>query len=401
MCDTIVVVRDGSVLLAKNSDREINEAQILEWHPRRTYPHGASVQCTWITIPQVRQTFATLLSRPFWCWGAEMGANEHGVAIGNEAVFTNQPYAKTGLTGMDLIRLALERAETARQACDVVTALLETHGQGGGCGMDHRRFTYHNSFILADPTRAFVLETAGRHWAVDEVTSGARTISNALTIPAFAAKHAERIKTWGGCGAIRQRRTQTLADDATGPADLMAILRDHGEDHDHPAYSFLIGGMQAPCAHAGGIAAAYQTTASWVSELRPNGSTHWVTATAAPCTALFKPVRVDDPVDLAPTPTDKADDASLWWRHERLHRMVMKDPDWLRPVFAPQRDETEERWLRSPPSGQEAFAEGDSLLQRWTQAVASRSPKDNRPLWVRRLWNKHSRRAGLAPHPPA
>jgi len=54
------------------------------------------VRYTWIEIGQVRQAYAVLLSRPFWMWGAEIGANEHGVTIGNEAVFTGQRYAKSG-----------------------------------------------------------------------------------------------------------------------------------------------------------------------------------------------------------------------------------------------------------------------------------------------------------------
>ena len=135
MCDTMVVVGPGSVLFAKNSDRDPNEAQVLDWQPRDSHRAWAKVQCTWIEIAQVRQTHAVLLSRPFWMRGAEIGANEHGVVIDNEAVFTDQRYAKSGLTGMDLLRLALERAASAGDAVGVITELLRSMGKAAGAAM--------------------------------------------------------------------------------------------------------------------------------------------------------------------------------------------------------------------------------------------------------------------------
>ena len=77
--------------------------------PVQHHAKGETVQCTYLQIPQARQTSAVILSKPRWMWGAEMGANEHGVVLGNEAVWTTQPYAETGLLGMDLVRLGLER----------------------------------------------------------------------------------------------------------------------------------------------------------------------------------------------------------------------------------------------------------------------------------------------------
>jgi len=315
-----------------------------------------------------------------------MGTNEAGVTIGNEAVFTRQPYEKVGLTGMDLVRLGLERASSARSAVDVMVDLLERHGQGGGCGHEDRSFTYHNSFLVADTVEAFVLETAGRFHAVEPV-EGMRAISNGLTIPGFT-HHGDPLRTRVSRCRARRSRVETLAADARGPGDLMRVLRDHGEGHPAPVYSWLTGAMGAPCMHAGGVLAASQTTASWVSSLSPGGVSHWVTGTAAPCTGLFKPVRVDDPVDLGPAPTDRRDDASLWWRHERLHRAVMRGPVALESLYRDERDALETSWLESPPSSADAFAEGDRRLESWTARVETAPVTDRRPGQVRRYWRR-------------
>lgn len=72
------------------SDREVNEAQGYEYLPRQMHENGSFVQCTFMKIPQVKETFAVFLSRPWWMFGAEMGVNEFGVCIGNEAVFTTR-----------------------------------------------------------------------------------------------------------------------------------------------------------------------------------------------------------------------------------------------------------------------------------------------------------------------
>jgi len=395
MCDTLAVVSSDGVLFAKNSDRDPNEAQVLDWQPRAKHAPGARVRCTWIEIPQAPATHAVLLSRPFWMFGAEIGANEHGVAIGNEAVFTREPYAATGLTGMDLLRLALERAATADEAVQVIVSLLEQYGQGGGCGHENRAFTYHNSFLVADPRGAVVLETAGRHYATERV-SGARSISNVLTIPAFARAHSDRIKTRVAGGRARLARTSELCRLAKSPADLVAVLRDHGAGRRWPVYARATGAMRAPCMHAGGLVAASQTTASWVAELRTGASLHWVTATAAPCLAVFKPVRVTEPLDLGPAPTDRFDPNSLWWRQERLHRSLIADPTRLAEDYLAERDALEAQLGLEHCGPAQSFARADALLARWLERISPLSLRDTRPPIARAYWRRRDARAGLA-----
>ena len=166
MCDTFVALssatKDNSVIFGKNSDREPNEAQVLEYHPGQIFKKNDKADCTYIRIPRAKETNGVLICRPFWMWGAEMGANDKGVVIGNEAVFTKMaPAKKPALTGMDMLRLALERAASAEQAMEVIIGLLADWGQGGVCGYEDRRLVYHNAYIVTDKHQAWVLETSG------------------------------------------------------------------------------------------------------------------------------------------------------------------------------------------------------------------------------------------------
>src|SRR5437016_4465992 len=134
-CDTLVALapatHDRATLFAKNSDRPPRECQRMVQLCARGHRPGSTVRCQYVEVPQVGETAAVLGSQPYWLWGLEHGVNEHRVAIGNEMVFTRESLGASGLTGMDLVRLGLERGRTAGEALAVMTDLLERYGQGG------------------------------------------------------------------------------------------------------------------------------------------------------------------------------------------------------------------------------------------------------------------------------
>jgi dipeptidase len=394
MCDTLVALPSatatGTTLFAKNSDRERNEAQGLEMWPSVAHDQGEPLKLTYITVPQVARTHGCLLSRPFWMWGAEMGANEHGVVIGNEAVHSVVPPSETpALTGMDLVRLGLERGAAAAESVDIMIALLERHGQGGDCG-HLEPFFYHNSFIVADPREAFVLETVGCWWAVERI-DGARAISNVLGTGPDAASSLEvldwarsqglvddrgrfafgealmdpeRDKTTRGverCARASGRLTSRTGE--IGLADMLSILRDHGADAEGDrdwTPATLVG--RTICMHAGHGDRRSQTVASMVSDLRPDGGVHWVTGSSAPCLSLFKPVTFASGLpDQGPRPTDRYDPSARWWRSEAGRRSALRRyPDAIAD-FAPRRDPLE-RAFRDRIDSVLAEDRGDAAL---------------------------------------
>jgi hypothetical protein len=175
-------------------------------------------------------------------WGLEHGVNEHGVAIGNEKVWTvDDPRAvPAALLGMDLVRLGLERGRSADEAVDAVTSLLETHGQGGS-GEEHHDEPYWSSFLVVDGDGGWVLETSSRSWVARPVGEGA-AISNRLTLGtdwtrsspdvAVGTDWDERRDPAAPTGIADHRLAATRSCVAVGPdvtaSDAVAALRDHG-----------------------------------------------------------------------------------------------------------------------------------------------------------------------------
>ena len=461
MCDTMVAVgtatTDGSTILAKNSDREPNEAQALMHVPRAKHEAGARLKCTYIELPQVAETFEVVLSRPFWMWGAEMGANEHGVAIANEAVFTKDPYGKApGLIGMDMLRLALERADTARAALDLIVELLATYGQSGNCGFRHPTY-YHNAFVIADSAEAWVLETSGREWAAERVRD-VRSISNGLTIGSewdlasprlvdhaidkgwcksradfhFARCYSDLLYTrLDGCHPRQCRSTALLQEDKGGITahKMMANLRDHGplaaaDTTWNPGQGLL---MDKICVHAGmGPTRPSQSTGSLVAHLTPDLPTYWLTGTSGPCTGIFKPVYlVGTPYplfgggaglpDIGPEPTGQYDGQSLWWSHERLHRAVIRDYATRMPLYRAQRDALEAtfcdeagrlyaRWRGAGATDRaeplrafcaSCFSGAAEAEARWTEVVSAAPARHRPPPFFTMAWNGFDKEAGF------
>lgn len=372
MCDTFVALpsatADGSVILGKNSDREPDEAHEVVRYPAAEHGPGARVRCTHIDIPQVPRTRTVVLAKPYWIWGAEMGVNDAGVAIGNEALFNKGAREDdAGLIGMDLLRLGLERAESAAEAIGVMAELLGRHGQSGQAGHTHD-FQYDNSFIAADAREAWVLETMGREWVARRVVD-VDSISNGLTTSTqwdrasvgvaagtdVASTFAEPIYTRFAAAEYRRCRTRDALRDRIGQVrlrDAMALLRDHGPQDvgDWSPADGLVG--QEVCMHAGfGPVRSSQSTGSMVVQLSAAGATVWLTGTAAPCTSTFKPVWVDvDLPDLGPRPRGVFDPSTLWWRHEELHRATLADYPNRHRSYAAERDDLESRLVADAPS---------------------------------------------------
>ena len=394
MCDIWLAMPDATlsqnVIFSKNSDRPIFDCQPLMLYPRREWPVGSAIELEYLTLPQVEQTYATLGSSPYWCWGYEEGINEYSVVIGNEAIatktfreasaaFRDGTGPEPGLLGMDLIRLALERSRTASQAIDVMGRLIERYGQFGSAvpSRSHAEGGYDNSFIVADPTEAWILEAVSSRWVARRIRQGCSAISNQLTIRTQWDTGSPDIKTYAlekgwwpadqreqfdfarayidertprQVSQIRLMRSRQLLAEKAGqisPAWMMRIARDHYEDTflHGPYFDASDPDFHSICMHVSAADFTWGNTAtSCIAPLPKTGNdfpVFWWTP-GPPCNGCYVPFfvhgrKLPEIVSRAgqfgkrvSLPPETAEDTfasdSYWWLFRRLMDQVKGDP---------------------------------------------------------------------------
>ena len=422
MCDTLVQVNDKGVWFAKNSDREPGEPQVVVRLPAVHGDRSRAVRLTHIPIRQVPNRHAVILSKPHWIWGAEMGINEHGVVIGNEAIFSKVRNGKPGMLGMDLVRLGLERAATADEALHVMTRLIEQVGQGGPAGFKDKGFHYDNSFIIADHSEAWVLETVQRHWVVKRVTTSA-AISNCLTIGTDYDAHSPELESYAYLKNMavndqgkldfaasfdtrlipklakayeRLEASESWLDDHSLDTSLNGLaqhLRSHAPQETGHEHDPIKGSNADVCMHAAGPIRRSQTCGSMIAHLSKDRVTSLFTGTSAPCMSIFRPADFDWSKSYSVLSDPSAPvESSLWAAHENIHQRALFDADF-RSQLRQSRDQAEARLFAGLEEEERQLGDADQLANQWyegQQWVLKRKPR-RLPLSVQGLYWRSQR----------
>lgn len=317
MCDTMWKKFENGGIFAKNSDRSCNEPNLVQFFPGGE-TNAETVKCTYIEIPEVKNKQAVLLVKPSWIWGAEMGINESGVVIGNEAVFTSSKgKSKKRLLGMDMLRLALERGSSAKEALETLIVLLEMYGQGGNCAFD-KTFFYDNSFLVADKFEAYIMETSGFLFKTKKLDSFGN-ISNRLSIDEddFASKNTNKLITHFA-GALKRQNSGCLSiSSSTGIKEVFASLRTH-DNEDDTTKLYEKGSVSSVCMHQSIL--GDQTTGSMVVDSRGENPFIWITGSSTPCISIFKPVVFGEIIP--PVFASAEESYNYWLKREYLNRAI-------------------------------------------------------------------------------
>ncbi|NMM47673.1 peptidase C69 family protein [Marinigracilibium pacificum] len=383
MCDTFTFFsknRNGHSFFAKNSDRDPGEPQIIEI----IQDANANFETDFLTehlpkynkqldiLKKVFQTFdhpySAIISRPTWIWGAEMGINEKGVSIGNEAVFSKEKTITDGLLGMDILRLALHNSSTANEASNIITSLIETYGQGGN-GSYSGSLIYHNSFLIKDDDNAIIIESSGKNWVRKDVTdfdsiSNCYTVNEDYSISSEAFQDINLKKsienkfyTFFSKGDIRQSYTKNQIENCDKQLhDVFEILRSHiSKDNKFKS------GMHSICVHPG-VLVKSETTASMVVDYRKNFNIVWVTSSPNPCVSVFKPIILTKNADAFPIFSSANESLAYFKSNRKISEYMLRHKQLFSNKIKPLRDALQSQFIEIIYGGIENKTE-DQLIK--------------------------------------
>nr|XP_056713464.1 secernin-1 [Euleptes europaea] len=342
--------KEGLVIFGKNSARPRDEVQEVVYFAAAAHDPGCKVECTYIEIDQVPQTHAVALSRPSWLWGAEMGANEHGVCIANKAIVTKEAASETeALLGVDLVRLGLERGATAKEALDVIVSLLEEYGQGGNYYEDGSSCqAFQSAYLIVDRKEAWVLETIGKYWAAEKITEGTKCICSQLSLTTkIDAEHPELrsyAENQGWWTADTEFNFAQVFSQADNHSDCCLGKESLEKQEGDITVQMMIDVLRDKASGVCVDSESFLTTASMVSALPQNPSSpcvHYFTGTPDPSRSIFKPFIFVDDVKLVPkvqSPVFGSEDPvkkvpRFQEKLDRRHELY-RAHEWIRSVIA-------------------------------------------------------------------
>ncbi len=228
---------DGSVLLGGTGEEP--SSHWLEIVPRRRHAPGtvvtvgatdrAAMPARLTGIPQVAETYRylTMNYSSFAGFPAPLtngGLNEHQVAIrdvwapSRRELLAMTPADQTGPQYSDLARLALERARTAREAVEIIGALIDRHGYTTYGG---------NTHLIADPTEGWVvMEFAGGQglWVAERLGADEVRVLYPGYVDPVPLDYGARDDWMGSANLISFAAARGWFDPAAGaPLDVMAV----------------------------------------------------------------------------------------------------------------------------------------------------------------------------------
>ena len=359
-CDMVVALPaatvDGHTLFGINVDRPLRSGRPLCRIAGKEFAPGEKLRAQYIELPQTRRTNTILGSQPEGWWGFTHGINEHGLAVGQAQLRSRLHCSEPGVTAGDLVRLVLERCHGANQAVDCLTSLLERHGQSPAPG--DRPDTANATFLVADGSEAYCVETAGRYWACQQAGQ-VKAASNLCQIrqdwdriahglagkaidEGWWAPDGRKLDFAGALGEspVGERsglrawgRATFLLEQQNGHIDVnfvRQLLSDHYEGTHFEIDPFSASAGPTPiCHHARAQPNGGETAVSFVAEISGEhcAVAGWY-AFGPPCATVYFPVCLegDPPTSFAYGELNQ-NAARLWEGPAHLARVYLGDPE--------------------------------------------------------------------------